>query len=171
MVALVLRFVLGCTFLGHGLLALSSNAAWFRFYEAFGLSVPCARATMPLVGFVDLVVVVLLGLWPALPVLLWCAAWTVFTAALRPIAGDDVGELLVRAMNFGPAVALIIVNRRGSTTVLQTWLVTAMACVVAGALLGGSLWPGNPASALEWTERAGAAGLPLASLLLWRARP
>ena len=47
---------------------------------------------MPLVGVLDLAVAALLLVRPLLPLLLWCVAWTVFTAALRPLSGMGMGE-------------------------------------------------------------------------------
>lgn len=167
----LLRLGLAACFCGHGAFALQTHLPWFGFYRALGLDDEVARLTMPVVGALDLVVAALLVFASSpqlmVPLLAWAAAWTIFTALLRPLAGLGVEEVLVRGTNWGPALALLALRRGGAGRAVLV-LAGATLAVVVGAALGARVVPAteNP---LAWLERAGLVTAPAACLGLGRA--
>jgi hypothetical protein len=155
---LVLRLgVLSC-FVGHGVQALSMRADWQPFL--FGLPV----GLMVVVGAIDVVMGVLAFATRSRAVLAWCATWGVVTALLRPIAGFGFVEVLLRAGNFGPALALLSGSRA------RTVLIGSIALGLGGLIFAGgpSEWRGF--ALIEGLERLGAVSMVIALVLL-RGRP
>lgn len=116
-VALVRLLQLGALlcFVGHGAFGIIGKAAWLPYFAAFGVDRDTAWRLMPVIGTIDIAtgIAVLFTLRPAL--LLWMCVWTVFTACLRPIAGEPAWETLERAGNYGvPFALLVLVQPRGS---------------------------------------------------------
>jgi hypothetical protein len=155
---LVLRLgVLGC-FVGHGVQALSMRADWQPFL--FGLPV----GLMVVVGAVDVAMGVLAFATRSRAVLAWCATWGLVTALLRPLAGFGFVEVLLRAGNVGPALALL------SGSKARAVLIGSIAIGLTGLILarGPSEWHG--VAVIEVLERAGALSMVVALVVL-RGRP
>jgi hypothetical protein len=55
-------------------------------------------------------------------VIAWMAVWAVWTALLRPLAGQSVSEFIERAGNFGVPLALLYLSGWGRSGL--TWLRT-----------------------------------------------
>jgi hypothetical protein len=81
---------------------------WLTFYRPFGIPDIIATHTMPLIGLVDVTMGYLVLLRPTRAVLMYTAAWGIFTALLRPLAGMSLFETLERAGNYGPSIALLL---------------------------------------------------------------
>jgi hypothetical protein len=156
---LALRLGVLCCFVGHGVQALAMRPDWQPFL--FGLPL----GWMIVVGALDVLMGILAFATRSRAVLAWCAAWGLFTALLRPLVGLSFVEVLVRAGNYGPALALLA-GRRARVVV-----VAALAVGVAGlALAGGpSTWHAHPI--IELVERAGGLSLVFALVLLKRRSP
>ncbi len=100
--------VAGC-FVGHGAFGLITKAAWVPYFAVGGVSEPWAWRLMPWVGAMDITVGCLALVWPSRALLLWAAAWGVWTALLRPLSGESCWEFWERAGNYGVPMALLAV--------------------------------------------------------------
>jgi uncharacterized membrane protein YphA (DoxX/SURF4 family) len=107
-VELILRFGAGLCFVGHGVFGLMRKAAWLPYFELAGIGPEVARLLMPVVGTVDIAIGIAVMVTPRIALLSHMVIWAVWTAALRPLAGEPVWELLERAGNYGVPLALII---------------------------------------------------------------
>jgi hypothetical protein len=99
----------GC-FVGHGAFGLMQKPAWLPYFHGFGFGDRTGLALMPVVGTVDILVAVITLVWPRRAVLLWMTAWAAFTALLRPLAGESWWEVIERAGNYGPPLALLVLS-------------------------------------------------------------
>ncbi len=115
----ILRLSAAGTFIGHGAFGIKGKEAWLDYYALFGISPGLGWDLMPLTGAVDITMGILVLLVPMRSVLLYMAVWGLFTAALRPLAGQGVFELVERAYNFGPALALLLWHGRPRS--LRDW--------------------------------------------------
>lgn len=89
--------------------------AWLAYYDVLGIPASVGWELMPLTGSVDIALGLVALVIPMRAVLLYMAAWGLFTAALRPLAGEGVFELVERSYNFGPALALLLLHRVGTS--------------------------------------------------------
>ncbi|MEO8560922.1 MAG: hypothetical protein ABI601_02530 [bacterium] len=81
---------------------------WLPFFQLVGIGPSPAWWLMLLVGVIDIVVGLSIFVVPMPATLLYAAAWTLWTAALRPLTGLSVWELVERAGNFGVPIALLV---------------------------------------------------------------
>jgi len=106
-VSWILRIgVAGC-FIGHGAFGLITKAAWVPYFAVGGIGESLAWRLMPWVGAMDITVGLLAMLWPSRALLLWAAAWTLWTALLRPLSGEPCWEFLERAGNYGVPISIL----------------------------------------------------------------
>jgi uncharacterized membrane protein YphA (DoxX/SURF4 family) len=108
---LVLRIGACCCFVGHGVFGLMRKPAWIPYFGVVGVGADAAGVLMPLVGTVDIAMGLLVLVRPVPIVLAWMTAWAIWTALLRPLAGESVWEALERAGNFGAPLALLFLVR------------------------------------------------------------
>jgi hypothetical protein len=104
----ILRVSVWACYVGHGMFGIRQKVDWLAFYRPFGIPDAIATHTMPLVGLVDVTMGYLVLLRPTRVVLMYTAAWGIFTALLRPLAGMSFFETLERAGNYGPSIALLL---------------------------------------------------------------
>jgi hypothetical protein len=104
----ILRIAVAAEFIGHGAFGILGKDAWLAYYDVVGIDEPVARILMPLTGTMDVTLGVLVLLWPMRALLAYMAFWGLFTATLRPLAGEGLLELVERAYNFGVPLALLI---------------------------------------------------------------
>jgi hypothetical protein len=105
--------VAGC-FIGHGAFGIITKAAWVPYFAVGGVSEPWAWRLMPWIGAMDITIGLLALLRPSRALFAWAAVWTVWTALLRPLAGEPFWEALERAGNYGmPLAALALVGLHG----------------------------------------------------------
>lgn len=116
----VLRVAVALEFIGHGMFGLIGKDAWLAYYEVFGISAADGRALMPLTGAVDVALGILVLLRPTRALLAYMAVWGLFTASLRPLAGQGLWELVERSYNFGVPLALLLLYGLGRS--LGGWL-------------------------------------------------
>lgn len=95
-------------FVGHGAFGVMTRASWLPYFALFGINHELAYRLMPIVGFMDIALglSLLVTVRPAL--LAWMVVWTVQTAAVRPMSGEPVWEMLERAGNYGVPIALLM---------------------------------------------------------------
>ncbi len=114
-----LRIGAAACFIGHGALGLNQTSAWAPYFAVVGIDPRHAVALMPWVGAFDGALALSVLFRPARAVVAYMFLWTVWTALLRPLAGESVWEAVERAGNFGVPLALALCLRGGS---LRAWL-------------------------------------------------
>jgi phosphohistidine phosphatase SixA len=114
-VELLLRAGVAFCFIGHGVFGILRKPEWLAYFSLFRIPPDIAFQLMPVIGAVDIAVGILAIVYPARAVFLYAAFWALWTAALRPLAGEGVAEMLERAGNYGVPLALLAwVGLRGS---------------------------------------------------------
>jgi hypothetical protein len=103
-----LRIGAGLCFIGHGAFGLITKPEWVPYFAVVGIPEGLAYALMPLVGIVDILAGLVVLASPRPIALLYMMVWGIWTATLRPLAGDMVWETLERAGNYGVPLALIV---------------------------------------------------------------
>tara|TARA_R110000868_G_scaffold164359_17_gene396947 strand:- start:12543 stop:13397 length:855 start_codon:yes stop_codon:yes gene_type:complete len=105
---LILKYTIALCFIGHGFWGIVSKPEWVSLITPLGFSKEFALASLPYIGWIDVVLAVCIfannnktWLWKAF-------LWTVFTALLRPIAGMSFFEVAERAGNWGPPLAFLL---------------------------------------------------------------
>ena len=116
----VLRVGAAMCFIGHGAFGIITKEAWVPFFAVVGIPRDWAFSLMPVVGAVDIAVGVATLLAPRPVFLLYMAVWGLWTALLRPLAGDTVWETVERAGNYGVPFALLLLA--GGREALRDWL-------------------------------------------------
>lgn len=122
----ILRIGVFMCFVGHGAFGLLRKPAWLDYFAALGIAPDVAMVLMPVVGSLDIMLGVAALVAPVQPVLLWAVAWGLWTALLRPIAGEPFWETLERAGNYGVALALLVWIRAGRAR----WALPAVSMVL-----------------------------------------
>lgn len=103
----ILRIAVFMCFVGHGAFGIMTKAAWLPYYGVLAVPENLAWRTMPIVGTMDIMIGILALLSPFRGLLLYGAAWCLFTALLRPLAGQGIWETLERAGNYGVPLAFL----------------------------------------------------------------
>lgn len=102
----VLRLGVVAEFVGHGTFGIITKADWLPYFGVVGIRPWLAWPLMPVVGFVDVTLALLVLVRPMRATLLYMAVWGLWTALLRPLSGEGVWEFLERAGNVGVPLAL-----------------------------------------------------------------
>lgn len=95
-------------FIGHGALGISRVAAWTSYFAVVGIHRETALALMPFVGYFDVALGLFALICPLRGVVLYMAAWGLWTALLRPLSGESSWEAIERAGNYGAPLALAL---------------------------------------------------------------
>ena len=106
-----LRVGAALCFIGHGAFGVLRKEAWVPFFDVVGLGRDAAYVLMPIVGVVDILAGFVVLVSPRPIVLLYMTAWAIWTAALRPLTGDSIFEMLERAGNYGVPFAMLVMCR------------------------------------------------------------
>ena len=104
----VLRVGVVMEFVGHGALGLEGVAAWTSYFAVVGISKATAMNLMPIVGAFDVAMAMTVLFFPMRAVILYMGFWGLWTALLRPLAGESAWEAVERAGNFGALGALFL---------------------------------------------------------------
>jgi hypothetical protein len=116
----LLRLALCCEFVGHGAFGVLTKAAWLSYFALFGIPEAWAWRLMPVVGSVDIALGTLTLVAPTRAGLLYMSWWGLFTALLRPLAGEGWWEFFERAYNFGMPSLMLWVHGPGTSA--GSWL-------------------------------------------------
>lgn len=116
----VLRIAVAGEFLGHGVFGLQAKAGWLKYFTAVGIGEETAATLLPVIGAMDVVLVLVVLFKPIRLALLWMAFWGLWTALLRPLAGEPVWDFIERFANWGAPLALLLL--RGWPKNLREWL-------------------------------------------------
>ena len=103
-----LRIASAMCLIGHGAFGIITKAVWCNYLAVIGIGQETAYQLMPVIGSVDILMGISLLLYPVRAVALWLVIWGLATAAMRPLSGEPIAELLERAGNFGAPLALLI---------------------------------------------------------------
>lgn len=110
----ILRTGVAFCFLGHGAYGLITKKAWLPYFGVVGIPEPVAWQMMPWVGTMDVAIAFLAFIWPCRALFTWAACWAVWTAMLRPLAGQGWPEFFERAGNYGVPIAILaLIGLRG----------------------------------------------------------
>lgn len=105
-----LRVGSAACFIGHGAFGILTKAAWLPYFGVIGIDKEWANRLMPVVGTVDISVGLAVLFSPRPAVLAYMVAWAIWTALLRPLAGESVFETVERAGNYGVPLALLLLG-------------------------------------------------------------
>lgn len=95
-------------FVGHGAFGIITKQAWLPYFAVAHIGPETAYKLMPLIGAVDVTIGCLVLLSPRPAVVYWMTLWAVWTALLRPLAGESGWEAIERAGNYGVPLAMIV---------------------------------------------------------------
>lgn len=99
--------VAGC-FIGHGAFGVITKSAWLPYFAVANIPEPLAWQLMPWVGTMDIAIGLLAIVWPCRALFWWAATWAIWTALLRPLAGEPGWEFLERAGNYGVPLSILV---------------------------------------------------------------
>lgn len=108
----LLRIAVGFCFIGHGFWGVYNGGkeGWLPYFHVMfdpaGIDIAHAWTLMPIVGTIDILVGLIVLVRPMRGLLIYTAFWGLFTACLRPAAGQGafLSELLERSYNFMPSL-------------------------------------------------------------------
>ncbi len=115
----VLRIGIAGEFFGHGVFALGAKAGWLPYFTAVGITENTARILLPLIGSMDLLVALLILIYPMRLVIAWATVWGFWTALLRPISGEPIWDFVERWANWAAPMALLCL--RGFPKNVKEW--------------------------------------------------
>lgn len=117
---LVARICVFGTFLSHGIVAVGVNPKWIPLLTAYGLSREQSVFIMPFIGILDIVIAILILIYPIRIFLFWAFFWALLTALSRPISGDSFLEFFERSSNWGLPLVLLMMRYYPKKTINQT---------------------------------------------------
>ncbi|WP_457289015.1 hypothetical protein [Pedobacter sp. UYP24] len=103
-----LRIASGMCLIGHGVFGIITKTVWCNYFAVVGIDQLMAYRLMPIIGFIDILMGLILLIYPVKPILIWLVIWGVITASLRPLSGEPFAEFLERAGNFGAPLTLLV---------------------------------------------------------------
>ncbi|MBW4721926.1 hypothetical protein [Saccharothrix obliqua] len=120
----LLRLGVATEFIGHGWAGWQGQRDWLPYYALFGISPHTAtELVMYVVGALDIIVGLFALIRPIRAVLLYATLWAVFTALLRPLAGESWWEVVERAGNYAAPLALLFLVGFGGRSA-RAWFTT-----------------------------------------------
>lgn len=106
----VLRIAIAMCFIGHGIFGVITKEIWCNYFAVFGIHKGMAYTIMPYVGIIDILLGVIMLVYPLRAIALWLVVWGLITAFLRPASGEPFAEFIERAGNFGTPLAFMILS-------------------------------------------------------------
>jgi hypothetical protein len=100
-------------FIGHGAFGIITKQVWCNYFGVFGIEESAAYTLMPFVGIVDILMGIILIIYPLRIVAIWLIFWGLFTALLRPLSGESFAEFFERAGNYGAPLILLMLTGTG----------------------------------------------------------
>jgi hypothetical protein len=105
-----LRLAVVMCFIGHGAFGIITKPVWCNYFAVFGIGHDTAYRLMPLLGSFDILMGILMLVYPVRAIPVWLVIWGVVTALLRPLSGEPFAEFIERAGNFGAPLVLLILS-------------------------------------------------------------
>jgi hypothetical protein len=106
----VLRLGAFMCFVGHGAFGIITKEAWLPFFAVAGIGPELAYKLMPVIGTIDILLGTLALIRPRAALVVYMTLWAIWTAALRPLSGQSVWEMLERGGNYGVPFALLLAS-------------------------------------------------------------
>lgn len=103
-----LRVACAMCFIGHGAFGVITKEIWCNYFAVAGIDHATSYKLMPVVGTVDIVMGIVMLLYPARAVAMWLVIWGAATALCRPLSGEPFAEFIERAGNYGAPLALLL---------------------------------------------------------------
>ncbi|MBT1707720.1 hypothetical protein KK062_05790 [Fulvivirgaceae bacterium PWU5] len=104
------RIACAMCFIGHGAFGIITKQIWCNYFGVFGIGEALAYQLMPVVGIVDILLGLILIVYPIRAAAAWLVFWGLFTASLRPLSGEPFAEFLERAGNWGAPLILLMLS-------------------------------------------------------------
>ena len=105
-----LRIASAMCFIGHGSFGIIKKPIWSNYFEVFGIGHNQAFKLMPVLGGLDILLGIIILLYPLRAIISWLVIWGIVTALLRPLSGEPFSEFIERAGNFGAPLALLLLS-------------------------------------------------------------
>ena len=83
-----LRVTVALCFIGHGTWGLITKSGWLPFFASQGIESELAWTLQPIIGAFDIIMALLLLRKSNRAILIWMFLWALWTAMLRPLAGN-----------------------------------------------------------------------------------
>ena len=83
-----LRVTVALCFIGHGAWGVITKAGWLPFFASQGIPLDIAWMMQPAIGLFDIAMGILILWKPRRIILIWMFLWALWTAILRPLAGN-----------------------------------------------------------------------------------
>ena len=107
----ILRISVAGEFIGHGLLAIGGKADWITWIgKMIGTAPEVSTQLLWWIGASDVVIAIIVLLFPIPAALLWAAVWDFWTALVRPIVGVGWLDFIERFANWGAPLALLLMS-------------------------------------------------------------
>src|ERR1700743_2221757 len=81
-----LRIASAMCFIGHGAFGIVTKPIWCNYFAVFGIGHDTAYRLMPLLGSFDILMGILMLVYPVRAVPVWLIMWGIVTALLRPMS-------------------------------------------------------------------------------------
>jgi hypothetical protein len=106
----VLRIAAAMCFIGHGAFGIITKPAWLVYLGVVGIGRDLGHVLMPVIGVVDILLGLSVLVRPTKAALAYMTLWAMWTALLRPLAGQGFSETLERGGNYGVPFALLVIG-------------------------------------------------------------
>src|SRR5271156_5466966 len=103
-----LRLAVAMCFIGHGAFGIITKPIWCNYFAVFGVGKNTALVLMPWLGSFDILLGIIMLVYPMRAIPMWLVLWGLITASLRPLSGEPFAELIERAGNFGAPLTLLL---------------------------------------------------------------
>lgn len=114
-----LRIAVAMCFIGHGAFGIITKPIWCNYFSVFGIGEAMAYKLMPMLGLFDILLGIVMLVFPIRAIPIWLVIWGVTTALLRPISGEPFAEFIERAGNFGAPLALLLLTNTEDKSINQ----------------------------------------------------
>ena len=105
----ILRIGVTMDFLGHGMVGFGRPAAWVNYFGVVGIGHDAAYGLMPWVAIMDVAMALMALVFPIRAFVFFMTLWALWTALLRPLAGEPFWEAMERAGNYGAPWAFFLI--------------------------------------------------------------
>ncbi len=102
------KIAIAMCFIGHGAFGIITKQLWCNYFAVFGIGPEMAYKLMPFVGTFDIIMGILMLVYPMKIVPGWLVFWGIFTALLRPLSNEPFAEFIERAGNYGVPLAMLL---------------------------------------------------------------
>jgi len=108
----LLRFTTGMLLIGHGGIGAVMAKDWTPYFAVLGVGAATveARALIPLLGWFEMALGLLIIARPSVSLLVFVFVWKVGTEWLRPMAGEPLWEFIERGGSYAAPLALLLLR-------------------------------------------------------------